>query len=148
MNRNSRSGSRLFFIEFLIVLFFFLIISTVCLKLFSRAHQITARANALSGAQTTAASVAAVLSATDGPAEAVAAYFPDAMVSDTELSLFFDQDFQSLSDYSAAAYLMTVTFSDGTEKAAQITVTDYHHEVLYELPVSIHRPMTREEALQ
>lgn len=61
MKRNSRTGSRLFFIEFLIVLFFFLIISTVCLKLFARAHSITQYSEALSHAQTAAASVAAVI---------------------------------------------------------------------------------------
>ena len=33
MKRNDRAGSHLFFIEFIIVLFFFLIVSTVCLRL-------------------------------------------------------------------------------------------------------------------
>ena len=48
MKKQNRTGSRLFFIEFLIVLFFFLIVSAVCLKLFAHAHQITERAEAFS----------------------------------------------------------------------------------------------------
>ncbi len=61
MKRNSRTGSRLFFIEFLIVLFFFLIISTVCLRLFAQAHSVTQHSEALSHAQVLASSVAAVI---------------------------------------------------------------------------------------
>ena len=60
MKKNSGKGSRLFLIEFLIVLFFFLIISTVCLQLFVKAHLITRRSEALSHAQAAAASVAAL----------------------------------------------------------------------------------------
>jgi hypothetical protein len=116
--------------------------------LFSKAHQITARANALSGAQTTAASVAAIISASDGSTEAIADYFPDAIINDTTADLFFDRDFQMLSDCPDAYYLMEITLTDDSEKAAQITVTDDSHEVLYELSVSFHHPMTREEALQ
>lgn len=44
---SNHSGTRLFFIEFLIVLFFFLIISTVCLRLFVQSHSMTKRTEEL-----------------------------------------------------------------------------------------------------
>lgn len=74
MKRTSRTGSRLFFIEFMIVLFFFLIVSTVCLRLFARAHVITRNADMLSHAQAAASSVAAaaedaIAEGTTAPAE-------------------------------------------------------------------------------
>ena len=55
---SNHSGTRLFFIEFLIVLFFFLIISTVCLRLFVQSHSMTKRTEELFQAQEAAASVA------------------------------------------------------------------------------------------
>lgn len=61
MKKTNRTGTRLFFIEFLIVLFFFLIVSTVCLKIFVHAHQITKQAEALSRGQALASSMAEVL---------------------------------------------------------------------------------------
>jgi hypothetical protein len=148
MNRNHRSGSRLFFIEFLIVLFFFLIISTVCLRLFFQAHQITVRANARSGAQAAASSVAAAISSGDGSVQDITDFFPGATAEDDTAWLFFDKDFQMIEDAASASYLMTVNFPSGAEKTAQITVSDYFHETLYELSVSFHQPLTRKEALQ
>ena len=55
---SNHSGTRLFFIEFLIVLFFFLIISTVCLRLFVQSHSMTKHTEELFQAQEAAASVA------------------------------------------------------------------------------------------
>lgn len=147
MDRNSRTGSRLFLIEFLIVLFFFLIISTVCLRLFARAHAITMKANALSGAQTRAASVAAVIGSGDGSARSVAAYFPEALVEGEQLTLYFDRDFHTAASEDHAFYTMTILLSAGREKRGQISVFDREEELLYELTVSDHRPLTREEAL-
>lgn len=81
MKKQNRTGSRLFFIEFLIVLFFFLIVSAVCLKLFAHAHQITERAEALSRGQAFAASVVEVLEAE------AAAEFGD---GDSKIAVEFD----------------------------------------------------------
>lgn len=60
---SNHSGTRLFFIEFLIVLFFFLIISTVCLRLFVQSHSMTKYTEELFQAQEAAASVAELLEA-------------------------------------------------------------------------------------
>ena len=120
MKENKRTGSHLFFIEFIIVLFFFLIVSTVCLRLFARAHGITQRADALSHAQAAAASVAAamedVLTASSGSSsekataadamkntlESVAEYLPGASLSSLPddpsgregLIIFYDKTFK------------------------------------------------------
>ncbi len=159
MKRNSRTGSRLFFIEFLIVLFFFLIISTVCLRLFARAHTITQRSDALSHAQTVASSVAAVIESgntvsfsaegvVSGILENAAAFFPDASVTEDEFFITYDQNFDPCPS-EKAFYTMTVELeSTDREISADIVVQNYDHSVLYELPLSFYIPMTREEALQ
>lgn len=150
--------SRLFFIEFLIVLFFFLIVSTICLKLFACAHSVTDRADALSHAQAAAASAAELLSVSDGSVEEMAAYFPEASVLENTLVMNYDREFQPCPE-SDSHYTMTITLSSDdketatkmidpvTEKNADIVILD-NTEILYSLSVSYHTPLTREEVLQ
>lgn len=155
--KNQNAGkSRLFFIEFLIVLFFFLIVSTICLRLFAKAHQITQNANALAHAQSAAASVAEVLSDGRGTAEEVATYFPDAVVNtdasmDSDaytLTIPYDRDFIPCSSGQQPCYTLTAAvILLGNEKTANITVHDARQNEIYSLSVSFHTPITREEAL-
>lgn len=148
MKQNSKTGSRLFFIEFLIVLFFFLIISTVCLRLFVRAHTITQRSEALSRAQAAAASVASVIEAGNALPKSAAAFFPDASVTETGFVLSYDSDFQPCPKEKAFYTLLVTITSEKREVSADITVQDCDHRILYELPVSFHLSLTRKEALQ
>ncbi len=173
--KNQNAGrSRLFFIEFLIVLFFFLIVSTVCLRLFVKAHRITQDANALAHAQSAAASVAEALSAGEGTQEEVAGYFPDAiadhMAAENDsgdasvdpgladgdstvedaytLTLLYDRQFVSCDSQEQAYYTLTAAVTlRGNEKSADISVCDAGQKELYSLSVSFHTPLTREEAM-
>lgn len=152
MRRANRSGPRLFFIEFLIVLFFFLIISTVCLRLFAGARQITQKAGALSDAQTFAAAVAEAIEAGDGSAMSLQSVFPDGQdASGTESStvfcLYFDQDFHSCAEKRASYTLTAVIAVENRWKTGAVTVAAKDGTTVYELPFSFYRISTREEAL-
>lgn len=138
MRTKTAGKSHLFFIEFLIVLFFFLIISTICLRTFSRAHQITAHADALSHAQAAAASVAEVLIS----GEELTDYFPG-------YTIYYDSSFElcEASDESCAYILTVFLQTEDQEQTAEISVTDQNTTLLYELSVHIHQPLTREEVL-
>ena len=148
MNRNSRTGSRLFFIEFLIVLFFFLIISTVCLRLFVKSHTITQHSEALSHAQAIAASVASVIEqGAITPTEA-ASFFPDASVTSDGFFITYDNDFVPCSAESASYALTVVMTQQDHTLRADIQIENKKHELIYQLPVSFHLALTRKEALQ
>ncbi|MCD8346803.1 MAG: hypothetical protein LUD16_02405 [Lachnospiraceae bacterium] len=89
MKKQASDRSRLFFIEFLIVLFFFLIIGTVCLRVFAAAHRVTQDADALAHAQSTAASIAEVLEA----GEEIEDYFPEVrLISEDSISEDLDSE--------------------------------------------------------
>ena len=141
-----KTGSRLFLTEFLIVLFFFLIVSTVCLKLFVRSHQITESAAALSHGQTMAASAAAVLAECDGSAAALAFYFPEAEVSGELLTMYYDRDFQPCTAESARYTMIVSTECQGYQKLASIHFFS-EDSMIYELNVTAHQPLTRGEVL-
>ena len=82
---SNHSGTRLFFIEFLIVLFFFLIISTVCLRLFVQSHSMTKRTEELFQAQEAAASVAELLEAGGDSVSVLLTAYPEAVLDDSGL---------------------------------------------------------------
>lgn len=155
MKKQASDKSRLFFIEFLIVLFFFLIIGTVCLRVFATAHSTTRNADALAHAQSTAASLAEILEAGADIEE----YFPAArLISETLTSeeddsrtvlyeITYNSDFQ---ECSADEVFYTLNLEISAKKhnqTAQITIEDRKGDLLYELSVTFHLPLTREEAL-
>ncbi len=149
MKKNARTGSRLFFIEFLIVLFFFLIISTVCLRLFAKAHLITQRADALSHAQAAAASVAAAVEAGNITPEDAAAVFSDAVVTGDGFTLAYDEAFKPCAA-EHAAYTLTLTLNrEGQNISSGIVVSraGQAQAPLYELSAKFHIPLTGEEAM-
>ncbi len=138
MKQNNRTGSHLFFIEFIIVLFFFLIVSTVCLRLFARAHGITQKADALSHAQAAAASVTSVVEdiLADSPdvsietagnlLQAAAEYLPGAALAalpddpsgQEGLAILYDKSFQPCAA-DEARYLLTATLATAGEPSPQ-----------------------------
>ena len=148
---SNHSGTRLFFIEFLIVLFFFLIISTVCLRLFVQSHSMTKHMEELFQAQETAASVAELLEAGDDSVSVLLTAYPEAVLDDSGpdpvITICFDQDFHSCAPKKESYSLTVPLVVDNHEESATISVCKSSGEVIYTLDVSFHRPLTREEVL-
>lgn len=148
---SNHSGTRLFFIEFLIVLFFFLIISTVCLRLFVQSHSMTKRTEELFQAQEAAASVAELLEAGGDSVSVLLTAYPEAVLDDSEpdpvITICFDQDFHSCAPKKESYSLTVPLVVDNHEESATISVCKSSGEVIYTLDVSFHRPLTREEVL-
>ena len=148
---SNHSGTRLFFIEFLIVLFFFLIISTVCLRLFVQSHSMTKRTEELFQAQEAAASVAELLEAGGDSVSVLLTAYPEAVLDDSGLdpviTICFDQDFHSCNKKKESYSLTVPLIVDNHEESATISVCKSSGEVIYTLDVSFHRPLTREEVL-
>lgn len=148
---SNHSGTRLFFIEFLIVLFFFLIISTVCLRLFVQSHSMTKYTEELFQAQEAAASVAELLEAGGDSVSVLLTAYPEAVLDDSGLdrviTICFDQDFHSCAPKKESYSLTVPLVVDNHEESATISVCKSSGEVIYTLDVSFHRPLTREEVL-
>ena len=66
MKRKKQAGSSLFLMELILVLFFFLLTSAVCIRVFAKAYFISRSSLELSHAQSLCASAAEVFSGTDG----------------------------------------------------------------------------------
>ena len=159
--KKSTGNSRLFFIEFLIVLIFFLIISTVCLKLFVHAHKITEHADDLSHAQTMAASAAELLLAGYDKEETLAIckdQFGELFESYSEND-FADDSKNALSNTEeSAGYLMLILetgYASNLESASAASCINYliriyvnqSEEPIYELPLTVNAPLTKKEVM-
>lgn len=140
MKDQKRTGTRLFLIEFLIVLFFFFLVSAVCLKLFAAAHQTTAQAEARSYAQTLVSSALELLEARS-----------DSLDSG-QIMHYFDASFASCSEEEASYILTIVTEAvvssdelppSALSVTASVTKTD--RTLIYTLSTTLHRPLRYED---
>lgn len=175
MKKNARTGSRLFFIEFLIVIFFFLIISTVCLRLFAAAHLTTRKVSALSHAQQMASSIAELVEGGVTRADELPQYFPGTVYetspdsvpsgtaatsadsestaasakasSTTSVAFYYNREFTPCSKGSAFYTVTAVLTISGSQKQVSIVTKDADGTVIYELPVSVHVPTTKKETI-
>ena len=64
------------------------------------------------------------------------------------LVIFYDKEFK-VCTADDARYMLSATIDQGEQKETLlISVYNYDHVSIYDLSVSLHRPMTRKEALQ
>lgn len=147
MRKKYRTGPNLFFIEFIIALFFFLIVSTICVRVFVHAHLTTLNAEALSFAQTASSSVAEAIEASGGDEKALSGFFPQIRKEKSSFLISYDKNFQACAPEKA---FYTLTFQINQENQmnkAEISVTDSRQHLVYRLFVRFCRPLTREEVL-
>lgn len=175
MKKNARTGSRLFFIEFLIVIFFFLIISTVCLRLFVAARLTTQKASALSHAQQMSSSIAELVEGGVNRADELPEYFPDDVYetapdsgaektlpassssestaasagasATTSVAFYYDREFTPCSKDSSFYTVTAALATSGSQKQVTVVTEDADGTVIYELPVSFHVPVTKKETI-
>lgn len=147
MRKKYRTGPNLFFIEFIIALFFFLIVSTICIRVFVHAHLTTQNAEALSFAQTVSSSVAEAVEASGGDEQALSDFFPQMRKEDSCFLISYDKNFQVCEPENAFYTLTFQTEQEGQMNKADISVTDNRQHLIYRLFVQFCRPLTREEVL-
>ena len=131
--RQSRSG--LLLLELVIVILFFALGSAVCIQVFARAHVTSQAARDLTFAAQEADSAAALLRGTGGSLAAFRETYPDALISDSDVSVYFDQDRQPCAPEDVSYTLTVRTEGSGPQQDASLAVTDRDGAVIYELAV-------------
>lgn len=140
------SASRLFLLELIFTILFLAVASSVCIRIFAQAHQVSQNTEELNAGQNLAASAAEVLLGTDGSYDSFAVYFPQAVSSqETEgYQVYYNADWEACS-LSEASYCLSVQIHQ-TEQGAknQILVTRCPDEedTIYDLEVYRHDPLS------
>lgn len=111
MNDNmGKSRTSLFLMELIIVILFFSIASAVCMQLFAKAHLTSVKTKELNHAVAIAQSYAEVMRGTDGSMNSIVAEFPEAIVTDNYMEIFYDSDFKVCTPENAS-YVSDVTIT-------------------------------------
>ena len=146
MKRKKQAGSSLFLMELILVLFFFLLTSAVCIRVFAKAYFISRSSLELSHAQSLCASAAEVFSGTDGSPEAFLEKFPDGRIAGQGFQRFFDKDFLSCEE-AEAVYTLIVEQQEKTSDTRSAVIRFFRETEIYSLTVRHHIPQTfRKEA--
>lgn len=157
MNRKSGSGSGIFLMEMMVVVFFFILCASTCILAFAKADKMSRLASERNQAVSAAQSVAEVwkLEGTDGLTERMSAYHvPAGLMTRSGIPtpegnyrIYWDKDWQSVDVWSGAGdvefrytgELFESEAEDGTRKL-NIHVQEGEHlsGALFELEVSRH----------
>ena len=138
MTRLKHSRSSLFLIELIIAILFFSAGSAVCLRAFSQAWLMSREAANLSFASAQVSGAASAVRYTDGSAEALRTYFPEAQsLEENENSrtcaVYYNEDRQPC-PAAEAAYVLTIrTVQDGNRTDAFLSMAGPDGESIYEL---------------
>lgn len=138
MTRLKHSRSSLFLIELIIAILFFSAGSAVCIRAFSQAWLMSREAADLSFASAQVSSAASAVRYTDGSAESLRAYFPEAeeLAEDGNsrtCAVYYDKERQLCSETNAAYILTIRTVQNGNRTDASLSMTGTDGESIYEL---------------
>lgn len=137
------SKAALFLMELILALLFFALASTVCLRLFTKAHALSKQTVNENHAVIHTQNLAEAFLATEGNMKEIKALFPNADMneSDNVLMLFFDKNWNvcSLSEANFHASLTLLPATDGLI-TADIAVTSLTapEDTIYSLIVTHH----------
>lgn len=136
MKKYQKQHSGLFLIEIMVSILFFSLAAALCLQLFAKASLKSSQSIQLTHGVLIASSAAEALERGCSSAEELAVYFPEAVVEDDALKVYYDKDWQTVSP-GEGRYLLSVSFSS---KQASLVTADIlvlqDDNSIYELSVS------------
>lgn len=135
MSRQEDRGSRLFLIELIIAIFFFSVIATVCVQLFSEAHTLSIHSKELVQSVNLASNVAESFCVWDGQQTSWQEIFPEGEWEESCWQITYDENWRPGKEH--AQYLLQMELDEQDElHRAQITVSERDSgRVIYELTV-------------
>lgn len=134
MRERSRNGSKLFLTELMIAIFFFSVITAVCIQLFADAHVMSKRSRELTQAVNIASNVAEYYSVWNWEQDSWDEIFPEGKWSDDTWQIIYDEQWKPIE--GEGSYMLEVVF--GQEESlgvAHITLCDMTGNELYSLEV-------------
>jgi hypothetical protein len=146
MQQEKGSKVRLFLAELIIVLFFFLLVSTVCVQIFAKSFALSRSSKELSHAQSLCASFWEAINGTDPLFSSLSSLFPDGMEENGDFYLYYDQEFVPCKKEQAIYSLCADIQVSDHEKNGMISFSKGTC-VLYSLEVFSPIPTKRKEAL-
>ncbi|SFP60135.1 hypothetical protein SAMN04487928_104116 [Butyrivibrio proteoclasticus] len=103
MNQRINSRTSLFLMELIVAVFFFSLSAAVCVKLFVASHELADKTVNLNHAVTWSQSIAESFVSAKGDINEIGNLYPSAFISDNNLIIFFDDNWEYMDGNSAKA---------------------------------------------
>lgn len=143
MKKYRPQKSSLFLLEIMLNLFFFIILVTVCLQLFLKAHQLSKNTTLLHRAVTVCTSIAEVCQSNLGETDILQTIYPEALILNDTLLIFFDSNFTACSEFeSIYRVFLFENRDDNTITIRFLRKNDTN--IIYELKASSYLPLNLE----
>lgn len=135
MRKRESNGSKLFLLELMIAIFFFMVMAAICVQLFAEAHAMSVRSKELVQSVNAAANVAEYYSVWDLREESWQKAFPEGTWQEESWELRYNSAWQPCSE--DGRYLLQMELVEAEElRTAQIRVVEAVTErTIYELDV-------------
>lgn len=111
MRKSLPKRSNLFLLELILAIFFFSLASAVCIRLFVQTRTLSLESHKENQALTRAKNLSALFEAREGSLPDIAEDFPDAVVEDSSLRIYYDKDWEPCPE-KEETYLLTLTVSE------------------------------------
>jgi hypothetical protein len=147
IHRHSRSS--LFLIEIIIAILFFSIGAAICVRVFAASYLCTENSETLSHAQLLASSMTEVLGESGGDDSLISQHFPDAVMENNEIRVFYDENWESCPEESASYLLLVEKEEEKNDLSGTISLlkNDDEKTEVYSLPFFYHIAYQKGEAL-
>lgn len=148
MKRSAGSRTRLFLLEFIIVLFFFMLVCAVCVRIFSLAELTSKKSKNLSISQNLAQSFAEAWKGSDGSFAEMKELLPELSFSGQTFLAWYDGSWQPCSAQEAVFSLEAPVEISSFLKKAALTIRDLKkEETLFQLELCFYDPDTKKEGV-
>lgn len=135
MRKQSNSGSKLFLTELMIAIFFFAVISAICIQAFSEAHTRSVESEELTQGVNAASNAAEYFMVWDGSLESWQEVFPEGSWKDGVFEMEFNKGFQPAAADGEYLLQMKVSEKDGLRTADIAVKKRETDRMVYQLEV-------------
>lgn len=138
--------SSLFFLEIMLNLLFFVILVTICLQLFLKAHHLSKDTTLLHRAVTVCTSIAEVCQSNLDETDIFQTIYPESLILNDTILIYFDSNFAACSEFES---IYRVFLSENKEDN-RITIRFLRKNdtsIIYELEVSSYSPQSLQKLM-
>ena len=146
MRKYSFQRSSLFFLEIMLNLLFFVILVTICLQLFLKAHHLSKDTTLLHRAVTVCTSIAEVCQSSLDETDIFQTIYPESLILNDTILIYFDSNFAACSEFES---IYRVFLSENKEDN-RITIRFLRKNdtsIIYELEVSSYSPQSLQKLM-
>ena len=134
MRKSDTSRTTLFFMELVVVIFFFAVCSAICIGVFGNAHQVAKESEHLSKAVLETRSAASCYKASGGDMKR-AAKLLNGYVVENDLTVYYDEAWKKTEEYYADGFALYIVEAEKRGEADVFVVNLQTEKTLFTLPV-------------